>query len=504
MSEEKVSRRKYIAIAGGVVAAAAIGGAAYYLSRPPAPTPTPTPKPTPTPTITPTPTPTPTPTISPSPPRPFEGETVTVCSYGDWLMWPLIKDGEKQPMLKEFEDRTGINVKFEFGMEDVIRDKITLDLTSHTARYDVIGIGCWVVPMFAVAGLVEDLGPYMKEKADPELFEGLDDLIESAVDVNSYEGKIYGMPLYTFSGGIPYRESVLEKAGVDPPDTFDDLNQAVEQIDDYIKSKNLDMYPIVERCKKGEEPTIESTGVSWAYGGEWFEGNAHTAKQIKDNKAKPTLNTPEFVAGYEEIVHLMQNYSCPGVSDYSWYEMAEDLIEGKAVMAIWASAGFWYCRAIAKQRDHDWWDDFGYTIGPLGPGGRRQQSYWTFTHLINADSKHKDAAWEVLQLLSSKQMCWAMAATGNTCIPLKSVLYDPQFPEVTGIPERYIKLIQKSLEPGIAQPEYMPKIPEYAEVCWELGTACSNAVAGTMTAKEALDIAQSKTYDIMKNAGYYD
>jgi len=84
MSEGRVSRRKYIAVAGAAAAAAVIGGAAYYLSQPgaPAPTPTPTPKPTatPAPTVTPppgptatqTPTPTATPKPTPSPERPWE------------------------------------------------------------------------------------------------------------------------------------------------------------------------------------------------------------------------------------------------------------------------------------------------------------------------------------------------------------------------------------------------------------------------------------------------
>jgi len=55
---ERLSRRKYIAVAGAAAAAAVIGGAAYYLSQPSPPTPTSTPKPTamPTPTATPKPT----------------------------------------------------------------------------------------------------------------------------------------------------------------------------------------------------------------------------------------------------------------------------------------------------------------------------------------------------------------------------------------------------------------------------------------------------------------
>jgi len=55
----------------------------------------------------------------------------------------------------------------------------------------------------------------------------------------------------------------------------------------------------------------------------------------------------------------------------------------------------------------------------------------------------------------------------------------------------------------VAEPEYQPYIPEYVELCYILGTACSDVIAGTRTAKRALDDANKKIYDIMKAAGYY-
>jgi hypothetical protein len=91
--ERALSRRGYLAIAGGVVAVAVIGGAAYYLSQP-APSPTPTPTPGATPTPGPTPTPTPTPTVV---------KTVRYLGHPFWLP----EDG-----VKEFE-RIHPNIKVE-------------------------------------------------------------------------------------------------------------------------------------------------------------------------------------------------------------------------------------------------------------------------------------------------------------------------------------------------------------------------------------------------------
>jgi branched-chain amino acid transport system substrate-binding protein len=56
MSEKKMTRRKYVSVAGGIVAVAVAGGAAYYYGMP---QPTPTAKPTTTPTSTTSPTPSP-------------------------------------------------------------------------------------------------------------------------------------------------------------------------------------------------------------------------------------------------------------------------------------------------------------------------------------------------------------------------------------------------------------------------------------------------------------
>ncbi len=55
-----------------------------------------------------------------------------------------------------------------------------------------------------------------------------------------------------------------------------------------------------------------------------------------------------------------------------------------------------------------------------------------------------------------------------------------------------------------ADPTFMPKIPEYVELCDILGTAASEVVAGTNTAEEALNDAQEQINQIMEDAGYYD
>ena len=96
MSEEKISRRKYLYAAGAVAAgAAAVGGAAYVLTQP-GPTPSPTVAPTATPTVAPTATPTVAPTATPTvaptatPVTPWIGDQLSAPEDPGWHRYPRV------------------------------------------------------------------------------------------------------------------------------------------------------------------------------------------------------------------------------------------------------------------------------------------------------------------------------------------------------------------------------------------------------------------------------
>ena len=102
--EKAISRRGYIAAAGGVAAVVIIGGVAYYLSTQgpgPTPAPTPTPKPTPTPGPTPTPAPTPTPTPTPVP-KPLE--------FDVWAYLTEIVEENVAEFKKEYTEQVDLKV----------------------------------------------------------------------------------------------------------------------------------------------------------------------------------------------------------------------------------------------------------------------------------------------------------------------------------------------------------------------------------------------------------
>jgi multiple sugar transport system substrate-binding protein len=429
---------------------------------------------------------------------PVEMTQVTVLSIGsDWLLtslWDSAK-GEETPLLKEFEDTYGIDVNFEALPEDTARQKMMLDFSSHTGQYDIVTTDAWNLGTLASADYLEPLDDYIADKAAPEYF-SLSDFMPSNMEAGSYGGKVYTMPLYTFGPALVYNKALFEEYNVKVPTNIEELEAAAEALTlDLDGDGKTDVYGITMRARAGEEPTIDVTGLTWAYGGSWFEGNANTVEDIKNNQARPTVNSPEFIAGFEEYAKLLQNWGPPESSNWGWVECMDTLAQGKAAMHLAASSAYWYTRATATINP----EDIGIAPSPMGPGGHRMMNYFDLGLSINKDSKNKDASWLVLQFITSEEVQRAQAAAGITSIPRISLVMSPELLAV--YPEADLQEVLDSLE--TAEPDYMPKIPEYTEICNILGTAASEIVAGTISAKEALDAAQEQINTIMEEAGYY-
>lgn len=428
-----------------------------------------------------------------------EIEEVTVLSIGsDWLLASLwdSAEGAETDLLKAFEEENGIDVKFEALPEDTARQKMMLDFSSHTGQYDIVTTDAWNLGTLASAGYLEPLDDWADNKAADQYF-SVDDFMPSNLDAGSYGGNFYTMPLYTFGPALVYNKALFEEYDVKVPTNIEELEEAAEKLTlDTDGDGKTDVYGITMRARAGEEPTIDVTGLAWAYGGSWFEGNANTVELIKENKALPTVNSPEFIAGYEEYAKLLQNWGPPESSNWGWVECMDALGQGKAAMHLAASSAYWYTRSTGTVPS----EDIGIAPSPMGPGGHRMMNFFDLGLSINADSESKDAAWLVLQFMTSDEVQKAQAAGGITSLPRISLVMSPDLLEI--YPEEDLQMVLDTLE--TAESEYMPKIPEYTEICNVLGVAASEVVAGSVSAEEALNAAQGQIEMIMEEAGYYE
>ncbi|MCZ7543011.1 MAG: sugar ABC transporter substrate-binding protein [Anaerolineae bacterium] len=424
---------------------------------------------------------------------------VNLLSIGaDWLLASLWDSatGEKSDLLREFEEEYNITVTLEGYSEDVGRQKTMLDLSSHTAQYDIVTSGAYSMATYADAGYLQSLDDLIAQVgADPELF-SLDDYLPSSIEAASYEGVMYSLPLYTFGAALVYNKALFDEHGVKVPETLEELEEAAAALTlDTDGDGRTDVYGITMRARRGEEPTIDVTGMAWAYGGTWFEGNAYNAAQIRENKARPTVNTPEFIAGYEEYAKLLQDSGPPESANWGWEECMNALAQGKVAMHLAASSAYWFCRSAATVDP----ESIRVAPSPMGPGGHRMMNFFDMALSINMDSQNMEAAWTVLQFVTSNKVQRAQAAAGITSVPRVSLVMSDELKAI--YPEEDLQVILDALKE--AEPEYMPKIAEYVELCDVLGTACSETVAGIREVPEALNEAQEMISEIMEQAGYY-
>lgn len=169
----------------------------------------------------------------------------------------------------------------------------------------------------------------------------MSDFSPASLDACKWRDHLYSLPIYEFSAAIIYRKDLLKKYGIEVPVDMEELTRAVKKLTlDTNGDGKIDIYGITGRGRKGEEPTITTTGYAWAYVGSCFEGNAHTTYEIKEKKAKPTVNTPEFIAGYEKYCGLLRDYGDPGQSGWSYVVANKAFSEGRA--AFYVDVGIFY------------------------------------------------------------------------------------------------------------------------------------------------------------------
>jgi multiple sugar transport system substrate-binding protein len=131
---------------------------------------------------------------------------------------------------------------------------------------------------FAAKGIVEAMPPDTST----------DGMLKAAVDSATYFNKLYGLP-YTSDGGLLYyRKDLLDKYGLKPPTTFDEMKAACDKITAGEKDSKLG-------CFAGQYNKYEGLTVN-------FDEAVHGAGGvIVGDDGKPNVATPEATMGLQTL-----------------------------------------------------------------------------------------------------------------------------------------------------------------------------------------------------------
>ncbi len=389
------------------------------------------------------------------------------------ITWDTATARGIQKLIPEFEAETGYDVEMEIYGEAVLREKVLMDLAAGTGNFDIFLLGSWVVAEYAEAGYVMAL-----DDKKPTKFSSMDDLAPIYLDALRYNGKLWGLPYYGHVGILMYRKDLFEEKGIKVPKTTEELLEAARKL-----YNPPEMYSIAMRAIRGEDNPIITTSWTWVYGGEWMDKNY-----------RPTVNKPDFVKGLTWVRDILQ-YAPPDVASYSWMEVEKSFTSGKVAMIFDASD---FIGRIENPDQSPIAGKIGYTLAPRGPVKNRYASHlFTAGMAINAYTDHPDETWEFLEWMVSTDVQRRTALeSGNTGVTARSVLDSREFKEA--YPGIDVMLEAQDL----ANPDFMPKISIYSELCDILGTYISGVVAGKYQPQEAMDSAAKEMTNTLEEYDY--
>ncbi|MEM9971361.1 MAG: extracellular solute-binding protein, partial [Pseudomonadota bacterium] len=129
--------------------------------------------------------------------------TIATVNNGDMI--------RMQGYTDDFTEKTGHSVEWVTLEENVLRQRVTTDITTRGGQFDIMTIGMYEAPIWGSNGW---LVPLDNLSADYDV----DDILPAMRGGLSHDGTLYAAPFYGESSMIMYRTDLMEKAGMEMPD----------------------------------------------------------------------------------------------------------------------------------------------------------------------------------------------------------------------------------------------------------------------------------------------
>lgn len=220
--------------------------------------------------------------------------------------------------------------------------------------------------------LVIDMGPYVEKW-------GLKDkLTDAQLERMTADGVMSAITFNNTTTLALYNKTILNELGVEPPKTFDEL----EDLGKLIKEKNL-------KTPDGNQvfATYVPTGI-WGEGSwVWTLGGDY----MNEDYTKCIIDSPESVAAHTKMQEFVKNGYAPvpdGTQNQLW-------LNGQLAVYF---AGEW-----SQEASDDAGMDYGFMTVPAGKDGIGWSSLGGCNWAIFKDAPNKDKALEFLQLMYSDE-----------------------------------------------------------------------------------------------------
>lgn len=388
-----------------------------------------------------------------------------------------------------FTEQTGINVEWVTLEENVLRQRVTTDITTNGGQFDIMTIGMYEAPIW---GSNDWLVPLDDLSAEYDVA----DLLPAMAGGLSHDGTLYAAPFYGESSMVMYRTDLMEAAGLEMPEapTWAFIREAAAAMTDRAN----DINGICLRGKAGwGEGGAFITAMSNSFGARWFDMDWNAQFDTQ-----PWRDTLEFFVG-------MMNESGPaGYATNGFNENLSLFQQGKCGMWIDATVAASF---VTNPNDSTVADHVGFALAPDNGLGKRSNWLWAWALAIPAGTQQADAAKQFIEWATSKEYIELVAANeGWANVPpgARTSLYEnPNYADVPFADMTLRSILSADPNDSTVEPSpyvgiQFAAIPEFAGIASEVSQEFSAVYAGQQSIDEALEKAQAITNEAMEAAGY--
>jgi sorbitol/mannitol transport system substrate-binding protein len=416
----------------------------------------------------------------------------SLAANADTLTIATVNNGDMirmQGLTEDFTAKTGHTVEWVTLEENVLRSRVTTDITTKGGAFDIMTIGMYETPIWGKNGWLVPLDDMSAEY-------NVDDILPAMSGGLSYEGTMYAAPFYGESSMIMYRTDLMEAAGLEIPTapSWSFVAKAAREMTDRDNGIN----GVCLRGKAGwGEGGAFITAMSNSFGARWFDENWDA--QFDTREWSDTLNF---------YVNMMNDAGPPGFATNGFNENLSLFQQGKCGMWIDATVAASF---VTNPTDSTVADKVGFALAPDNGMGVRSNWLWAWALAIPAGTQNEAAAkqfieWATgtgyIELVAEKEG-WANVPPGA-----RASLYENENYKKVPFAQMTLDSIL-SADPSNSTVDPSPyvgiqfaAIPEFAGIATEVSQEFSAAYAGQQTVAEALAKAQDITNEAMEAAGY--
>ncbi len=411
-------------------------------------------------------------------------ESVTVATVNNSDMVRM------QRLSQVFEQRhPDIKLNWVVLEENVLRQRLTTDITTGGGQFDVLTIGTYETPLWGAKNWLEPLdnlpASYDVEDIFPAVRQGL--------SVNNH---LYALPFYGESTVTYYRKDLFKAAGLQMPDkpTWSQLAAFASQ----LNQPDKEQYGLCLRGKAGWGENVALLSLMGnAFGARWFDEQWH-----------PELTSPEWTAAANFYVDNMKKYGPPGASSNGFNENLALFNSGKCALWVDASVAGSFTTDKSQSKVAD---EVGFAASPHEVTDKGSSWLYAWSLAIPASAKHKEAAKTFITWATSKEYIQLVAEQdGISNVPpgtrqstySQAYLSAAPFAKITPEMMQHADPAHPSAKPVPYVGIQYVTIPEFQAIGTSVGKLFSAALTGQMSVEQALNAAQTSTTREMKRAGY--